>query len=610
MRGIYEEVRDIANTDFIYAAKQKAFPTVRGLCRTMQECDPKEVLMHDSTLMRYDEVDVRRVLAALTPHNATIVLSAKRFEEEVTEEEKWYGTKYSLLPCPGETMTHWNELVSSASSAYNSLHLPYSNPFITTDFTLVTPKPAVEDTPVAPSHPTPTLLIDDVRGKCWYAPDPKFGTPKLRFSCRLLQPTCTITPTMHVMTILWIRLFNDTVNEMGYDAELAGLYYDLWMNQGLVFKVYGYSHKLPRFLEDLVKVMARMNVRKGRFDIIKEKYMRELKNFDVGQPYAHASTHRDMILGANPVRWSSGEKVTAMKEVTSEMMQDYCDTIFRDSHLECLVHGNATSETAVSMFDTVHTTIGYRSVAPSQHPENRHIRLVDGACVHTKPHPNPSEPNSAVCVYWQLGESHPLKQATLYMFADIIKHPVFDTLRTQQQLGYLVWSYQCDHKAYNTLGFQVIVQSSDYSVCDLGGRVDAFMKEFGATQLRAMGVEEFEQHRRALIAKVTERPNSLGNLHGRHWDEVVSGRYSFASRCELAHQLESITLPMLHEFFERYFVPASDAHHKLSTHVASQAHQSVPSPTPPHEGDGAVRVIPHTALNEFRMRHELLASAP
>jgi len=60
----------------------------------------------------------------------------------------------------------------------------------------------------------------------------------------------------------------------------------------------------------------------------------------------------------------------------------------------------------------------------------------------------------------------------------MINEPVFDQLRTKEQLGYVVSSSM--HEAYTTMGYRITIQSGKAPLY-LEDRIDSFLIEFTET---------------------------------------------------------------------------------------------------------------------------------
>ncbi len=74
------------------------------------------------------------------------------------------------------------------------------------------------------------------------------------------------------MTKLFSKLLKDELNELSYDAELAGLSYSVYNTQaGVVVSVAGYSHKLLVLLDEVLRRVAHFKVKEERLALIKAR---------------------------------------------------------------------------------------------------------------------------------------------------------------------------------------------------------------------------------------------------------------------------------------------------------------------------------------------------
>ena len=78
------------------------------------------------------------------------------------------------------------------------------------------------------------------------------------------------SPRAAVLTHLFTDLLQDSLNELAYDAELAGISYPVGSTKyGVDFTAYGYSEKLPSFLLEVVERMLTLQVDPQRFELAK-----------------------------------------------------------------------------------------------------------------------------------------------------------------------------------------------------------------------------------------------------------------------------------------------------------------------------------------------------
>ncbi|RID48912.1 hypothetical protein BRARA_I05386 [Brassica rapa] len=136
---------------------------------------------------------------------------------------------------------------------------------------------------------------------------------------------------------------------------------------------------------------------------------------------------------------------------------------------------------------------------------------------------NKSETNSVVELYYQIepeeAQSTKMK-AMLDLFHEIIEEPLFNQLRTKEQLGYVV---ECGPRfTYRVHGFCFCVQSSKYGPVHLFGRIDNFIKD-----IEGLLIQSFGDYRSGVIARLLEKDPSLLSETNELWSQIVDKRYMF-----------------------------------------------------------------------------------
>lgn len=92
-------------------------------------------------------------------------------------------------------------------------------------------------------------------------------------------------------TTLFTQLVSDQLNELAYEAELAGFRWSLGTAAmsaapGINLTVSGFTAKLPKLLDEIVALLAAFPIRRERFDVMKEKLAQNYRNWSQQPPYA------------------------------------------------------------------------------------------------------------------------------------------------------------------------------------------------------------------------------------------------------------------------------------------------------------------------------------
>ena len=302
-----------------------------------------------------------------------IAVVAQQFEDKCTDTEQWYGSKYKSEKLPADKLSSW-----SNCGQHDNLRLPDKNDFIPTNFSL-TDRDWCEVT-----HPT--ILQQNSMGRLWYKQDNEFLLPKNCINIELKSPIAYSDPHHANLTYMFTTLFKDELNEYAYSAELAGIGYSLANTKsGITLAVKGYSDKQSVLLDKIIDKLTKFTVDQNRFKILKELYIRNLKNFQAEQPHQHAVYYNSVLLSDRV--WHKEELLEVLPDLTVEAVTDFIPRLLANLHIECLVFGNCSPDHAISLYDGVVTKLTQdcrsRSLLPSQLTKEREVELRDGHSVYT-----------------------------------------------------------------------------------------------------------------------------------------------------------------------------------------------------------------------------------
>lgn len=293
---IFEEYCQISQMLFRFKDKENPLSLVSGLVHAMQVYPIEEVLSAPYLVNQWRPELVEELLANLFPENARFILVGKKIADSANLTEKWYGTSYKHEKVPNVKMREWTNCGTN-----DSLQLPKPNPFIPKDFTILKYEGGSK---------YPTIIFDSPFIRIWHLQDNEFLKPKACINIDLASPIVYSDPSNCNLTHLFVQLLRDDLNEYLYDAELAGLKFAVSnTTYGISIGISGYSEKQPILLEKVLENLFNFKIDQQRFDIIKEKYIRGLKNFKAEQPYSHAIYYLALML--TEVSWTKAELLEA-----------------------------------------------------------------------------------------------------------------------------------------------------------------------------------------------------------------------------------------------------------------------------------------------------------
>ena len=111
---------------------------------------------------------------------------------------------------------------------------------------------------------------------------------------------------------------------------------------GINISIGGYHDKQKILLEKIFKRFTEYQVNEDRFNILKEAYIRGLKNFKMEQPHQHASYNNNILLAERV--WTKEELLAAVEDLSVSKVQPFINSLFANIHIECSMFGNLTGE--------------------------------------------------------------------------------------------------------------------------------------------------------------------------------------------------------------------------------------------------------------------------
>ncbi|KMQ45885.1 hypothetical protein HL42_3385 [Trichophyton rubrum] len=563
---IFDEMKNLSEVDFKFKQKSPASKFTSSLSSVMQKPYPREWLLSGSSLLRKFEPElITKGFSYLRADTFNIEIVSQHFPGGWDKKEKWYGTEYKVEKVPEDLLSEIRRSLETSIGRTPELHMPHKNEFVPTRLD-------VEKKEVDEPAKRPSLIRRDDQVRTWFKKDDTFWVPKAALEITLRTPLVYATPGNNVMAKLYCSLVRDALTEYSYDAELAGLDYDLSPSVfGLEVAIVGYNDKMAVLLEKVLTIMRDLEIKPDRFRIVKERMARGYKNADYQLPYYQVGSFTRYLTAEKA--WINEQLAPELEHIQLEDVAAFYPQLLRQTHIEVLAHGNLYKEDALKLTDLIESTLKPRVLPQSQWHVRRNMIIPPGSnYIYEETLKDPANINHCIEYYLFVGAlTDPQLRAKCLLFGQMTNEPAFDQLRTKEQLGYVVWSGA--RYSSTTLGYRVIIQSERDNQY-LESRIDSFLEGFGKA-LTSMSGEEFEGHRRSIINKRLEKLKNLSSETSRFWSHIGSEYFDFTQHEIDAAVLEDITKDDIIAFYRQYIDPSSPTRAKLSVHMKAQASASL-----------------------------------
>lgn len=507
----FDEQARLLEQQFAYLKPGSGAERASTLSNAMSLLPISEVNSAPYRMDDYDPDVLKRYLGQLTPSNLLRVYQGP--EVKGNQTTRWYHVPYTL-----EHVHEWPR-----ATPLTGLELPSPNPFIAQDFHLEK---------VADQRPR--RILNQAGMALWYQGNDSFGTPSAQWRIGLFSPITSMSPRDRVLTTLLAEWLEDSLDEQLYPALLAGQSSSTHATQrGITLLLSGWRSQQGKVLEAILHQLKQGEISQVEFDRIHQRYVDSLKN-RYQQPVYQTlvETMRERLVRPSI---NSDQSLQQLDGISLDDLRHFRQRWLRKLHVRAMVVGNLSEQEARDTGARIQQKI---------HPTLPEQVLPDITALHLKanlPTLRPrSDSSDSGALNVHTGPDQQLAtRARWALLGQLLKAPFYSQLRTQQQLGYVVTAgYSPIIKAPALL---MLVQSSSHQSPYLFQQMDDFMRRTGS-QLDALTERQLQNYKNAIISELKQRPQSLGQLTSRQWQQLNRDQLGFDARRQFILAIEKLKI--------------------------------------------------------------------
>ena len=577
-RWIWDEMKSIAKTKWDYIDEEDPSDYVSQISGDLHVVPVKHAL---NWSYLHDEFDADLILRLLSeymmPEHAQIHLQSNEYDAQVAKASGMLET--GLIKSLAKAHERWFDFdflegsidVSRAIEPgigmfQGSFHLPKKNPYIATNFELLcragnSAAAAVSGTLGIPAHPR-RLGPQHAFHSTYHLMDDKFRLPKLATFFRFTRAgTGGPSPREVALTHLIIKLLEDVLCEEAYLADTAGLHYSIYMDDysSVDFRIEGFNDKMTELVSLVFQSFATIETafKDDAFHRVKESVLRHYQNA-LMKPTKHAAFLRLQTLKRH--HEDPRDVAQEIQGITADDVRRFATHMRTVGRLVSLIVGNCTDTTAMAMAKTAVDCIGCTpwEAAPMQSVLN----MQPGQSIMRRETVfNKQEGNSCIEYYLQIGLAADVERRALLDLVDqLLYEPCYNTLRTKQQLGYIVSSGT--RLTHGVLGLCITIQSKTHSATCMEARIDEFLTTH-LQMLRDMSDDEYGKNVNALIEHKRIKAMSISEQGERLWDSLLHRDGAFDHREADISVIETVSKADVISFYAQEIAPGGDNVRKL-----------------------------------------------
>ncbi|MDA1074794.1 MAG: insulinase family protein [Proteobacteria bacterium] len=503
----YAEQATVAEMAFRFQEPPSPMRMVYSLGPNLALFPPQDVLRAGYLMEAFESGLINEYLAALTPQNLFMEIVGN--DVETDSIEKWFQVPYRIerrAPVVEPTQTV-------------SFSLPEKNLFLPENLDLL-----------ADTSTPPQVVEEDPTHVIWLKTDTEFGAPRSNMFVTLSLPRGIETVQELVAANLFQKFLTDDLNVLTYPAFLAGLGYQVVVvPSGLRLVTNGYNDKQNILLTEVLKAFQAVDPDQIRFDRFSAELIREWQNFTNERPYTQTNTALSNLVMSNA--YSPPVLAQALTNLTLADLRRFQEERLRSLSVTALMHGNVNRSDVDDLIATLETHLDLKAI-PQIKPL---VETMDGNYRFEVPI---DHTDASIILYVQDNEASINARAQSMLAVQLIRSAFFTSLRTNQQLGYVV---AATHRTYRDQGgIAFIIQSPVASPLAL----EAATKTFAQGQIaaiEAMSAADFEGARQGLISQLTEKEKNLDSRTQRLWNEIDQNAVNFDTREQTAGAVGNLT---------------------------------------------------------------------
>lgn len=526
----FNELKESLNQAFEHLQTEKNGGYVAGLVSKMMYYPLENVIDVGFIVDTIDNKAIERKLAEMTIENVRIMLVNDKAKTD--HKTKYFEAPYAINKITSEQKTQWLDF-----SKNPELKLPVLNPYFAADFSL---------NKVDKSRKIP-MLIEKAKGTEIYAMGSQYFADEPK---AIVGINFTILPNNYELKNYISASLLNYMSELeqaniDFQSTVAGIETSIDSgNNGLIIGLSGYTQNLAKLLKDKLKNFSQFKLKQDVLSQAKQHYLEALDKQEKENALRQANS---VISNFKAYPYFEVDKERKMIEAIQldDIEQARQRVLTQATGINVLSLGNFTDEQVKEIVNIVEQTIKYNH---SEIDRGKYIDINQSQRKLNYIKQIPHEDNALTIAYFpnNYQEIDGISRASLLQ--SIISRWYFDDLRTDKQLGYVV--YATTNSIGKTSGLQFLVQSPTVSAQEIMVHNQRFFMETLA-KLKVMSAEDFEKYRSSLIKILERKPESLSQEFANFVSDAERGNDKFDHKIQVINTLKQLKLQDIIDFYQQ-----------------------------------------------------------
>ena len=507
---------------FRFLEKMDDFSYSQELTRAMQTYPARYVIEAPYRFAGFDQQAVDAVLAQLVPER--LHLWDIDQAQSVSENLYFYDGEYAVEPLalPGVA-----EL--QATAAEYALALPARNTLLPERFD------------IAETQSKPTLAVDEPGISVWMVGSEAFSDLPRGYAQVYLNAPVRQSADGVVMLVLWADLFGLQQTALINEAGIAGMGLSLGTDEGIQLWVSGFTDKQPELLNAALKGL-RVNPSEQSLAQAVDRFVRSLENRKRELPVSQLGGTLSRLVSSG--YYDEASMLEVVRSLTLDEFNAFVDGLLRDTLVRIGLYGNYDAKDAERIADSVRRALPDNVMEDRPYVRGRTYAPEAGRTVVFNSD-IPVEDLGMMLLY-AAPEATVANEAAGMVLARHIRNRAFDTLRTQEQLGYAAGGLTTKLQDHPVIGFYI--QTPVKAPAAMLKRFESFAEEY-EVMLEEMTPEQFANLKSGVLTQLTEPPTNLADEAGPFIGDWNRENYAFSTRDTLIEAVKKVSLQSVRDYY-------------------------------------------------------------
>ena len=559
----FNENKNITQLKFDFKDKMEPIDFTEKYAEYFMLYKPEDVFTGDTLFKEYNEELIKKYLNLLNLDNLNIYFESQSLEEECDLTEKWYGTKYSK-----EKITITKEEINSYKCDYN-FDYPPENKFCPQNLDVL---PTVENAPKYPEK-----IISEENCNVWFLQDNEFKLPRgrIKVEFKFVKNLCYNSDIKNeAICHLLKKIIKLEMNEIIYMASESEVNFKIKIHYNkLKILIEGFNDSLKRGLQEILTKIQNLKLDEEKYkeilDLQIKKYIKKTKNWFIRESDDVCFDFMKKLIMVPSINPDDITSFLSNEKITIEDLSTIKDKMFLETKSNWLIQGNLNKETALEIVQMVNELfkIDIKKKITKPFYDFRIVELKKNInYIYHFTNQNNEETDSSLISVYQCGNLEGEEKQYFNILFTYLSEKFYDTLRTKETLGYIVYLSHCIK--YNVRHLVGIIQSSGQTPEFCSTRVNNFFKE-KEKEIKEITDEIFNSHLQSRLTYATKKDRDLKEQFDRNWIQIKYGTLKFNINEESAEFLRKCTKEGFIKFYEKYFV---NEVRKLDVEYVCEAH--------------------------------------